>query len=91
MVYFKTGRLLLKIVRYFRIFKVWFKLLESKNCIIRSCYDKMLEECEHKLKNVSNWVSNIKDKLFEIGLGYIWADQHKICYKSHFTCYAKNN
>ena len=51
---------------------------------MRSFYDKMLEECEHKLKNVSTWESNIKDKLFEIGLGYIWADQHRMCYKSHF-------
>lgn len=84
MVYFETGRLPLKIVRYFRIFKFWFKLLQSRNCIIRSCYDKMFEECEQKSKNVSNWVSDIKDKLLEIGLGHIWAEQDKICYKSHF-------
>lgn len=37
-----------------------------------------------KSKNVSNWVSDIKDKLLEIGLGHIWAEQDKICYKSHF-------
>lgn len=43
----------------------------------------MFEKCEQKFKNVSNWVSNIKDKLFEICLGYIWADQDKICYKIH--------
>lgn len=65
MVYFETGRMPLKSVRYFRIFKFWFKALQSENCIIRSCYDKMLEECEHKWKNLSNWVSNIKDKLFK--------------------------
>lgn len=54
MVYFETGSLSMKFVRYLRIFKFWFKLLQSRNCIIRSCYDKMLEECEQKVKNVSN-------------------------------------
>lgn len=43
----------------------------------------MLEECEQKLNNVSNWISNVEDKLFEIRVGYIWYDQDKIFYKSH--------
>lgn len=36
-----------------------------------------------KLKIVSKWLSNIKVKLYEIGIGYIWVGQDKICYKSH--------
>lgn len=46
-------------------------------------YEKKIEQCEQKLKTVSKWVSNIKDKLYKILIGYIGDDQAKFCYKSH--------
>jgi hypothetical protein len=42
------------------MFKFWFKVLHSETCIIRNCYDELY--C-------------IKEKLDEIGLGYIWCEQ----------------
>jgi hypothetical protein len=35
MVYIETGRLPMNIVRWFRVFKFWFKILQSENCILR--------------------------------------------------------
>ena len=35
-VYFESGRLPMKTVRYFRIFKFWFEVLCSENCIIKN-------------------------------------------------------
>lgn len=46
--------------------------------------EKKIEQCEQKLKNVSNCVSNMKDKLFEIGIGYSWGDHDNFFfYKSY--------
>ena len=76
-VYFETGRLPMKTVRFFRMFKFWFKVLCSENCIIKNCYGELYNNCERMNKSNRNWACCIKDKLFEIGLGYVWDEQNK--------------
>ena len=36
-VYCETGRFPMKVIRLFRIFSFWFKLLKSHNCILFTC------------------------------------------------------
>lgn len=83
-VYFETGRLPMKTIRMFRIFKFWFKLLQSQSCILQSCYKMLYNECESSLAPAENWVSVIKNKLFEIGLGHIWYEQEYIHCATYF-------
>ena len=44
MVYIETGRIPLRFVRLIRMFKFWFKLFASENCILREIYSVMLIE-----------------------------------------------
>ena len=83
-VYCETGRFPLKVVRLFRIFKFWFKLLQSQNCILHTCYNMLREGCDHSKKSLNSWVSNLKIKLCEIGLGDFWLNQDNICVNLHF-------
>ncbi|XP_033746730.1 uncharacterized protein LOC117331881 [Pecten maximus] len=69
MVYFELGRYPLYITRKLRIFKYWFKLLNTENCILKSCYENMLLFKDQ-------WVCEIKDDLNRLGLGYIWDAQN---------------
>ena len=63
-VYCETGRFPLKVVRLFRIFKFWFKLLQSQNCILHTCYNMLREECDQSKISLNSWVSNLKIKRF---------------------------
>ena len=44
------GRYPMFIVRYCRMLKYWFKLLCTDNCILRCCYEEMLDRCSKKTK-----------------------------------------
>ncbi|XP_078312623.1 uncharacterized protein LOC144619140 [Crassostrea virginica] len=81
MVYFETGRLPLYFTRIFRMFKFWFKMMQSENCILRASYECLYHLCENSKKYCSSWVSFIKEQLYCLGLGYIWNDQN--CINSH--------
>ena len=81
MVYFETGRLPLYFTRIFRLFKFWFKMMQSENCILRASYECLYRLCENSKKYCSSWVSFIKEQLHCLGLGYIWNDQN--CINSH--------
>jgi hypothetical protein len=72
MVYFETWRLLMEIIRYFRMFQFWLKVSNSENCILRNCCDGLYYKCD-RMKNCrkKNWAYCIKEKLHGIGLGYI--------------------
>lgn len=59
------------------MFKFWFEVLCSENCIIKNCYGELYNNCERMNKSNRNWACCIKDKLFEIGLGYVWDEQNK--------------
>ena len=39
MVYFETGRLSMYFIRIFNMFKFWFKIMQSENCILRASYE----------------------------------------------------
>ena len=54
-----------------------FKVLCSENCVIKNCYGELYNNCERMNKSNRNWVCCIKDKLFEIGLGYVLDEQNK--------------
>lgn len=56
--YCETGRFPLKIVRPFRIFMFWFKLLQNRNCILYTCYNMFREECDHFKKTLNSRVAN---------------------------------
>ena len=47
MLYFETGRLPLPIKRIIRMFKYWFKLLQTSNCVLKAAYDFLQSECEN--------------------------------------------
>ena len=82
-VYCETGRFPLKVVRLFRIFKFWFKLLQSQNCILYTCYNMLRKECDQSKKSLNSWVSNLKIKLCEIDFGDFWLNQDNICVNLH--------
>ena len=76
MLYFETGRLPLHIKRIIRMFKYWFKLLQTSNCVLKAAYDFLQSECENPNFRGCNWASNIKNQLFNLGLNYMWLDQY---------------
>ena len=63
MVYFETERLPLYSIRIFRMFKFFFKIMQSENCILRASYDCLYRMCENCKKYCSNWESFIKEQL----------------------------
>ena len=77
MIYFELGRLPLECVRKLRILKYWLKLLTTKNCILKSCYDHMYEEMSRK-QNCKNWVVHVKSILKNVGLFNLWLNQYTL-------------
>jgi hypothetical protein len=67
----ELGRLPLHIIRKIRIVKYWLKLLETRNCILISLYEDMLER-----NNTSNWLYQVKYLLCSLGFGDVWYKQH---------------
>ena len=68
----------MKVFGLFRIFKFWFKLLQSQNCILYTCYNVLREECDQSKKSLNSWAANFKNKLCEIGPGDFWFNQDNI-------------
>ena len=84
MVYYELGRLPLLYTRKCRIFKYWFKLLCTTNCILKNCYNFLYDELLKCPSNKTNWLYFIKNELLRVGLGDIWFNQgfftdYKIC------------
>ena len=52
------------IKRYLAIIKHWFKLLCTNNIILRHIYSQLLDDC---CKGVGNWLTQVKDILFNNG------------------------
>ena len=65
MIYNELGRLPMFVRRKLRIFKYWLKIRYTDNCIIKSCYDDRLQNCD-------TWLCNIKDELRKLGLEYLF-------------------
>lgn len=56
----------LLLTRTLRIIKYWFKVLRSKNCLMKSIYD-------YDLKNMlSSWIIFVKNTLMSNGFGDVW-------------------
>ena len=70
MVYTELGRFPLSCIRKIRIIKYWLKISASQNCILKSCYEYLVTECENH--NKKNWVFDIKKLLMENGMFDLW-------------------
>ena len=79
MIYQELGRLPLIFARKCKIFKYWFKLLNTSNCILKNCYNYLYCDLERCPNNKCNWLYFIKNELFLIGLGDVWYSQNLIC------------
>ena len=55
--------------------KYWTKLLNTENCILKGCYDDMLEYSCSKPNDKQNWCCKIKEILFKYRLNYVWLNQ----------------
>ena len=60
-VYYELGRFPLEIDRKRKIFKYWLKIRKSSNCILRACYQEVIE-------NNDPWILSIKNELNSLGL-----------------------
>ena len=77
MVYHELGRHPLICNRLSKIFKYWSKLRTTDNEILQACYNQMFTDCTNRA-NCSNWLANVKTKLFELGLGNLWTNQKEV-------------
>ena len=82
--YAETGRLPLKVWRLIRIFKFWFKLLRTENCILGDAYKYLLMQCNDVTFRGTNWLKSVKTELFRLGLGYMWTEQNTLSFSKHF-------
>lgn len=55
--------------------KLWFKLLQFENCILRAVYDWSYCICENEKQNYRSWGKFIKDQFDDLRIGYMWNDQ----------------
>ena len=85
LIYAETGRLHLKAVRLIRIFKFWFKLLYTESCILGDIYKYFLRQCNDMNFRGNNWLMNVKNELYRLGLGYMWLEQDSLCFSTHFS------
>ena len=60
------------------MFKFWFKLLQTENCILRAAYGWSYCICENEKQNYQSWAKFIKDQLYNLGLGYMWNGQNNL-------------
>ena len=71
MLYSELGRYPMALTRKLRMIKYWVKLLNTSNVILKSLYEDMLDRL-----GSGNWLSQIKDLLMSLGLGYVWYNQY---------------
>lgn len=74
-VYGELWRYPLYINRFVKIFKFWFKVLNSNNCVIKNVYKELLNDAIHGKKN---WAYKLKVLLENYGYGYLWEIQDSI-------------
>jgi hypothetical protein len=43
------------------LYKYWFKILKTENCILKNCYENMLESSAFKPNDKLNWGCKIRD------------------------------
>jgi hypothetical protein len=69
LLYCELGRLPLAVIRKLKIIKYWMKLRQTDNCILKECLKQMLLDND-------DWIVNIKNVLYTMGLGFIWENEH---------------
>ena len=74
-IYIELGRYPLYITRYVRIIRYWFNLSTTDTIILATVYKDMLEDCQ---KGLNNWVTMVKNMLFEFGFGNIWHNPYNM-------------
>ncbi|MES9883146.1 MAG: reverse transcriptase family protein [Sedimenticola sp.] len=74
MVYNEVARMPLYLTRCNRIVKYWTKLLSTNNCILKSLYEDMLQDCEANTTG-HNWLRSVKDILLKLGMNEFWISQ----------------
>ena len=77
-VYAELGRYPLYIIRYVKILKYWFKVMNTENIILRNVYDCAYKQC---IEGRKNWVSDIKKLLTESGFAYVWENPLSVSQK----------
>jgi hypothetical protein len=70
-VYGELARYPLYIGRYVKIIKYWFRLLETDNIILKEVYNLCLSDCNN---GKSNWLTKVKNLLYQYGFNYVWDD-----------------
>ena len=78
MVYCELGRYPMFIERNKRIIKYWFKVLTTDNCILKACYEDMLDSSFKKPNDKTNWSCLVKEILFKYGFHEVWYNQSVI-------------
>ena len=73
LVYCELGRFPLSIIRKIKIFKYWAKLKSTTNCILKACYEEMIETND-------DWIVNIRNELNTLGLAELFYSE--VCDKS---------
>ena len=70
-IYGELKRYPLFINRQVRIIKYWCNIVNSKNVIVNHLYSSMLNDIN---RGKTNWLSNVKVLLDNVGLSYVWND-----------------
>jgi hypothetical protein len=58
--------------------KYWFKILKTENCILKNCYEDMLESSVFKSNDKLNWGCKIRDVLCKHGFNHVWLSQNVV-------------
>lgn len=84
-IYKELGRYPLRLVRYIRIIKYWFKLADASNsnCILNTLYINMLSEMEKTaFTRKQSWLSKVKHLLDNNGFSEVWYYPHMVQIKT---------
>ena len=74
-IYGETGRSPLQTKRYMNIIKYWLKVTLSPNHkFIKATYDLLLNDL-NDFPNKTNWASQVRDTLFNLGFNEVWYNQ----------------
>ena len=74
-IYGETGRTPLQTKRYMNIIKYWLKVTSSPNHkFIKATYDLLLNDL-NDFPNKTNWASQVRDTLFNLGFNEVWYNQ----------------
>ena len=74
-IYGETGRTPLQTKRYMNIIKYWLKVTSSRNHkFIQVTYDLLVNDL-NDFPNKTNWASQVRDTLFNLGFKEVWYNQ----------------